>query len=208
MLAHKSEVPPLYVKNVTPLTIGMVAKRDNVLVCLPVIRRNTPFPTKRIFTGTTVRNGQTSGGMVLVEGEHSLLEDNTIIGSTVLNGLIPTNKGNETIDISLKIDDKGCILFSAVDRRTKNSTAIRIQKDFPFSVDRILQMKQVLDQIPKAIGKPADNALDEDIFDLTNVLNRANKRRKLEIIDEVCPVYGGSSGPHHGTEMNQVELDE
>lgn len=68
VLSEKSGLPPFLVKDVTPLTIGVVGERNGIKFCRTVIKRNTELPTEEILCGSTNKHYQVRGSIRLVEG--------------------------------------------------------------------------------------------------------------------------------------------
>lgn len=68
VLTRQPGTLPIYVRNVTPLTIGILSSNNQ---CYPVIKRNSSYPLKAKIQGKTKRENQTNAKIVLYEGEHS-----------------------------------------------------------------------------------------------------------------------------------------
>lgn len=116
VLGRKIGAPSMYVRNVTPLTISLLIK---MRMCVPVIKRNTAYPTEATILGTTNKPNQKRAVISLCEGEFTSFDENVVIGTTTLEGITPSPKGQELVDICVTINERGCILVSAIDRKTK-----------------------------------------------------------------------------------------
>lgn len=186
VLAQEAGAQPIYVPNVTALTIGITSGKKGH--CCPLIKKNTPYPFERKCLGETTHDNQTKAKLTLYEGEHPQLKNNRVLGSTILSGLISSPKGNEIVDISVKIDEKAMISVTAVDRNTKNETKLDIVKPQQFSGQAIAEMVNNIDSLQKGM----------DIIDLKKdfklTLEPIPKRIKIENeeeeVDDVCPIYG------------------
>lgn len=104
----------------TPLTIGIIDSKTEQQY-FTVIERNTQYPTEKVIYGKTTKNNQVKATITIFEGEHETKDENEVLGSMTLKELTPSPKGNETIEISLKLNDKGIISATAVDQRTKKN---------------------------------------------------------------------------------------
>lgn len=214
VLGRKPGVPSIYVRNVTPLTIGLLSANKN-MQCHPIIKRNTAYPTEEIVEGRTSRSNQTRVRITLFEGEKRLIGENVIMGSMVLNGITASLKGQEIVDISIKIDDKGTISASAIDRKTRKRSEIKIEKAVQFCKNQTILLKNMLDELPKAIETEEKIPKDADDFDIMNSINSklaSTKRKKIEKNvnenDEVCPVYGDVNNELEPGHVELVDISD
>lgn len=180
VLAQKPNAPSIYVRNVTPLTIDSKTEQQ----CYTVIERNTQYPTEKVIYGKTIKNNQVKATITIFEGEHESKDENEVLGSMTLKELTPSPKGNETIKISLKLNDKGIISATAVDQRTKKAEMIRIDRPELFTKDEIENLKTYHNQLKMVDPKTQIQAIDS----CTKF-----KRMKLEPKKQFeikCPIYG------------------
>lgn len=190
VLGQNSDAPSIYVRNVTPLTIGILSSK-NEMPCYPVIKRNTPYPIEKKVNGRTTKNNQAKAKIVIYEGEQWAEKDNEKLGVLMVDGLTASSKGKEVVDICLKINDKGIISATAVDRRTKNEWNINIDKPQHITEEQLLEMQKSVTQLRKVAEEdyPKIAAHPQHCEDPP----MRNKRIKLEQEkedDEECPIYG------------------
>lgn len=192
VLVGKSDAPPVYVRNVTPLTIGLINSKNKKLTCSPLINRNTTYPIAKKVFGKTNRDAQTKVKIIIYEGEHQKMEDNLILGSMFLDGLVASAKGNEIIEVTVKIDDYGKISATAIDQRTKKQEEIQIERPDLYPAEKVEKMISNHKQIHKIEEK--------DLVKVEfNETSAPSKRMKFatdygqvgeDTINDPCPVYG------------------
>jgi heat shock protein 5 len=76
--------------DVTPLTLGIETVGG---VLTPLIDRNTYIPVKKSKTFSTVQDGQTQVNITVYEGERSMVKDNNLLGSFMLEGIPSAPRG-------------------------------------------------------------------------------------------------------------------
>lgn len=203
VLERKSGAPSMYVRNVTPLTIGII-NSNKEFQCPPLLKRNTSYPIEKKIFGRTQRDNQLNAKIILFEGEQSTMKGNNILGSMIVKGLMASPKGNEIVEISVKIDEKGSISATAIDRNTKNRSEIKIERPRQFSEHEITQMTNSVAQLRRVVEL---NVLKTDLQ--MKSMQPMNKRMKIEkdekvVRDEICPVYGC----RELCEIREIELDD
>lgn len=221
VLAGKQDVQPMYVRNVTPLTIGVISSNP-LQECFPLIKKNSAYPVDKIIHGKTKRDNQTNAKIIIYEGEQQTKNANEILGSMIMSGLTASPKGVEVIDIHVKLDDKGIISATAVDQRTKLEESIIIDKPQRFTEDEILEMIKThskLSMIAVGAGVEASVA-DNSAIEITLPDEECpEKRLKLgeekdidgganpEANDEACPIYGQQLGQQLGQPETPLVLE-
>lgn len=111
-------------------------------------------------------------------------DENEVLGSMTLKELTPSPKGNETIEISLKLNDKGIISATAVDQRTKKTEMIQIDMPELFTEDQIEDLRKYHNRLKMVDPKTQTQAINSCIN---------FKRMKLEPkkqFETKCPIYG------------------
>lgn len=78
VLSRKPSAPSMYVRNVIPLTIGIIGSKF-----APVFRRNTPIPIEKVVHGRTVKDEQTRAVIRFAEGKNG----STVLGEMIVNEL-------------------------------------------------------------------------------------------------------------------------
>lgn len=202
VLQRKQNAPSMYVRNVTPLTVGVIGSEKD-FPCYPLIRRNSAYPIEKFIGGRTTVNDQRKVRIILYEGEHRSVNGNTILGDMILGGITPAPIGREKIKVGIKIDEKGIISATAIDKTTGNQKTLVIEKRSQFTEDEIGRLTEAVQELPLVIPSAPDSASDADF-----VLTISHKRKKIEgeENDEIenCPIYGYSRDEHE--ERETVDL--
>lgn len=213
VLAKKPDVQPMYVRNVTPLTIGLINANPS-LQCYPLIKKNSAYPIDKVIHGKTTRDNQTNAKIIIYEGEQKTKNGNEILGFMIMSGLTASPRGVETIDIHLKLDDRGTISATAVDERTKLEETIIIDKPQRFTEEEISVMIKTHSQL-RMVAVEASVEDDPAIKIILPDEECPEKRLKLEkeediddgASDEACPVYGQQLGQPETDTPLVLELD-
>lgn len=184
VLERKIRAPLMYVRNVTPLTVRIGCSEGR---SVQIIKRNTNYPTEGKTYGRTSKENQTRVKIPLLEGEQAKSNENRLLGTLILDGLTPSPKGNETVRIIVKIDEKGNISANAIDKKTKNEKSITIERAHEFTREQISEMINTVALLRKSIE--TQELDDDDNITLVTLKKRMKLEEKPESI-EVCPVYG------------------
>lgn len=103
-----------------------------------------------------------------------------------MDGLTISPKGQEIIEVSIQIDDKGKICAMATDLKTKKQNQFVIDKPQCFSEQEISQMTQTVAQFQESVDI-------EDVPVAVLKTKLITKRIKIEHENhqvEFCPIYG------------------
>lgn len=92
-ITNKPNTPPIYVRNVTAQTIGILSLDDGHFSCIPVIERNMTIPITETREATTNYDNQDNAELVIYEGEQNEIDQNNTLGSFYLDGITPSAKG-------------------------------------------------------------------------------------------------------------------
>nr|CBM69254.1 heat shock protein 78 [Neobenedenia melleni] len=149
VLSGDSSTGDLLLLDVCPLTLGMELEGG---VMAKIISRNTPIPTIKRDTFTTVHNNQQTVMTAVYEGERPMVKDNHFLGQFELTGIPPAPAGMPQIEVTFEIDANGILKVSAEDKATGNKRHIVIRND----KDRLKP-----DEIEKMI-KDAEKFKEED----------------------------------------------
>ncbi|KAJ4812769.1 Heat shock 70 kDa protein [Rhynchospora pubera] len=119
------EMQNLVLVDVTPLSLGIGTQGKKMTVVVP---RNTPIPTKKKYTFTTIADDLTSVMISIYEGENAENKYNNLLGKFALHGIDPAPKGVPYIDVYFDIDADGILNVSAQDRSSGHKNEIVISK--------------------------------------------------------------------------------
>jgi molecular chaperone DnaK len=103
------------VLDVTPRSLGIGTVAG---YCEELIRRNSRLPTEMKKTFTTSRDMQELVRIVVCQGESRRLENNTVLGDLVLQGLPLRSRGETSIEVTFTVDISGILQVSARDTQT------------------------------------------------------------------------------------------
>jgi molecular chaperone DnaK len=95
--------------------------------CDEIIKRNSQIPIEQTRVFSTAQDRQTSVEIKIGQGESRRFDENTLLGSLVLEGLEPRPRGAAKIAVTFEIDTDGILQVRAVDEHTRRQQAARIQ---------------------------------------------------------------------------------
>ena len=98
--------------DVTPHSLGIAIAGGYFSRIIP---KNTTVPTSARHVFTTVKDGQTSAKITVVQGEHDLAAQNELLGEFALTGLREAPRGQVDIDVIFDISADGIVSVSAID---------------------------------------------------------------------------------------------
>lgn len=131
---------------VTPRGLGIATVAG---FCEELIRRNARVPTEIRKLFTTSRDLQDVVRIVVCQGESRRLDNNTVIGDLVLQGLPPRPRGETSIEVTFALDASGVLRVRARDAQTGAEQRATLdlvgnvaQEDVAASRDRLQQLKR------------------------------------------------------------------
>ncbi|OJA14622.1 hypothetical protein AZE42_11029 [Rhizopogon vesiculosus] len=113
----------LLLLDVAPLSLGVAMQGDVFGVVVP---RNTPIPTNKSRTFTTVEDNQTTVTFPVYEGERTQCRDNRLLGEFELTGTPPMPRGQAELVTTFEVDANGLLKVSAQDRASGRKASISI----------------------------------------------------------------------------------
>ncbi|KAK7043652.1 Heat shock protein ssb1 [Paramarasmius palmivorus] len=113
----------LLLLDVAPLSLGVAMQGDVFGVVVP---RNTPIPTNKSRTFTTVEDNQTTVTFPVYEGERTQCRDNRLLGEFELTGIPPMPRGTAELVTTFEVDANGLLKVSAMDRASGRKASISI----------------------------------------------------------------------------------
>lgn len=81
-----------------------------------VVPRNTPIPTNKSRTFTTVEDNQTTVTFPVYEGERVTCKENRLLGEFELSGITPQPRGQAELICTFEVDANGLLKVSAQDK--------------------------------------------------------------------------------------------
>lgn len=183
-MAQKKDAPPIYVRNVTPLTIGLLAAGGKLL---PIVKRNSSYPIKKSITGKTRKDNQRKGTLEIYEGEQRTIDDNQFLGSATLEGLPESPKGEEKIAIVFQIGEKSEISVTMWHERTKQRVELTIDRPKGLNESEIKDLANNLGRL-KEIDKDENTSFR--FVTIKNKRMKIEKEEEEDVEEDVCPIYG------------------
>ena len=95
------------------------------LVCIPMIKKNTPVPVKKSEVFYTTHDNQEKVVVSVYQGESTIPDENILIGEFTITGLSMVPAGNEIVD-TFELDVNGILHVTSEEKRTGKSNQIEI----------------------------------------------------------------------------------
>jgi molecular chaperone HscC len=126
-------VDDMVVTDVAPFTLGIevsehLADRFVSGLYAPILERGTVLPASRVQVFGTLQDDQRVLEVKVFQGEHSLVRDNTQLGSYRVNGIPPGPAGAEQIDVRFTYDLNGILEVDATIRSTSQTQSLVIER--------------------------------------------------------------------------------
>jgi len=113
----------LLLLDVAPLSLGVAMQGD---IFASVVPRNTPIPTNKSRTFTTVEDNQSTVTFPVYEGERVTCKENRLLGEFELSGITPQPRGQAELVCTFEVDANGLLKVSAQDRTSGRKANITI----------------------------------------------------------------------------------
>ena len=160
------DVKDVLLLDVTPLSLGIETMGG---VMTKMIEANTTIPTKKAETFTTAVDNQPSVEIKVYQGERPMAQQNKLIGSFHLDGIMPARRGEPQIEVTFDIDANGILNVTAKDKATSKEQKIRIEASSGLSDEEIKRMKAEAEANAEADKKEKErieklNRADATIF--------------------------------------------
>jgi molecular chaperone DnaK len=130
------EATGLKLKNVVPLSLGV----DTGGQMDTLIERNTPVPVTKERDYSTIQDNQESVEISVYQGERPLVADNVKLGSFILAGIEPAQRGLPEIRVKFEVDQDGILHVTGQDLHSGNRKEITITDSVRLSDDEIAAM--------------------------------------------------------------------
>lgn len=207
VLSQKHDAPSMYVRNVIPLSIRMKQSNPKYDPCALLLMRNTPYPIKKSFHGSTRKDNQSRVEITLFEGEHPDAKHNNILGTLVLQNITLSPKGGEIFDITIEVNAAGVISATAIDRRTKQDQHITIERSQLLTEKSIVEMADTVAHLREAVDKKCVAKNDLKLKPIVLMMKRVKNEEDINDHDEVCPVYGCGE-KNTEADLEELQLEE
>ena len=160
------DVKDVLLLDVTPLSLGIETMGG---VMTKMIEANTTIPAKKAETFTTAVDNQPSVEIKVFQGERPMAQQNKLIGSFHLDGIMPARRGEPQIEVTFDIDANGILNVTAKDKATGKEQKIRIEASSGLSDEEIKRMKAEAEANAEADKKEKErieklNRADATIF--------------------------------------------
>lgn len=109
--------------DVTPQSLGIMIAGGYASILIP---KNTTVPTSANHTFTTVKDGQTSAKILVLQGDEQRAEKNELLGEFLLGGLRAAARGEVEIEVQFDISAEGIVSVSAKDKETGQAQSITV----------------------------------------------------------------------------------
>lgn len=178
--------------DVTPhtLAVGVVDDSEEGLMASAVIERNSVLPCVNRKTYYTLMANQPAVEIPIVQGEHRLVDDNTELGTVLVEDL-PPGPANSPVDVEFRLDLSGVLHVSAVHVPSGKESRIRIA-DSPHRLSK--QERKAARARFKTLEAGRDEAL-EPALDTADDPELALARALLERATTVLESKAGSAQP-------------
>jgi molecular chaperone DnaK (HSP70) len=163
--------------DITPYTFSTASLQFNMqsmsydLVCVPLIKKNSPIPVKKSEVFYTMHDNQEKVKVEVYQGESSVPSENILIGEFMITGLSRKPEGNEIID-TFELDKDGILHVTAIEKCTGKSKKIEIDNAMA-KLD-----KEEMDKARGKIGELFDTQSDFDIDGEYTVVNEDNEENE------------------------------
>jgi molecular chaperone HscC len=126
-------VEDMVVTDVAPFTLGIevsehLADRFVTGLYAPILERGTVLPASRVKQFSTVQDGQRILEVKVFQGEHSLVRDNTHLGSYRVTGIPSAAAGEEHVDVRFTYDLNGILEVDATVCSTNEKHSLVIER--------------------------------------------------------------------------------
>uniref|UniRef100_A0A914YBB5 Heat shock protein 70 n=1 Tax=Panagrolaimus superbus TaxID=310955 RepID=A0A914YBB5_9BILA len=128
------------------ITVNNVKKRK--LVFDIIVKRNTRIPFEKKRTYVTLSDNQSTMNFDVLEGEDPVPKNNNLLGKFVLLNITPAPAAKTKVECTLKVDENGVLIVSAVDNANGSSNSLKIFPDTGrLTENEIVQMIDKIDPI-------------------------------------------------------------
>ncbi len=163
--------------DITPYTFSTASLQFNMqtmsydVVCVPLIKKNSPIPVKKSDVFYTMHDNQKKVKVEVYQGESTVPNENILIGEFMITGLSNKPAGNEIID-TFELDKDGILHVTAIEKCTGKSKKIEIDNAMA-KLD-----KEDMDKARDKIGELFNTSSDCDIDGEYTVVDEENENEE------------------------------
>lgn len=202
----------LLLLDVAPLSLGVAMQGDVFGVVVP---RNTPIPTNKSRTFTTVEDNQTTVTFPVYEGERTQCRDNRLLGEFELTGIPTMPRGQAELVTTFEVDANGLLKVSATDRASGRKASISVYILLRITTRHL--SKFCATGITNSVGRLTSAEIDQMIKDAEQFKQAdkdfsARHEAKSDLEAYIHQVEGTISSPEIGMKLkrgakSQVEAE-
>ncbi|CAN6472167.1 unnamed protein product [Victoria cruziana] len=176
-------LPNIVLTDVTPLSLGIFVHGNLMSAVVP---RNTPIPTKKEQSYTTVCDNQSMVSIRVYEGERTCIHDNNLLGKFELFGIPRAPRGVPIIRVCFEIDVNGILKVSAEEEASGRKKMITIVNDenrlTAEEIKRFVREAEMFKHEDEQFRKKAEakNKLDRCVY----LASKKKKERKLSRLEK------------------------
>jgi molecular chaperone DnaK len=163
------EATGLKLKNVVPLSLGV----DTGGQMDTLIERNTPVPVGKERIYSTIEDNQESVEISVYQGERPVVSDNVKLGSFILAGIEPAERGTPEIKVTFQVDQDGILHVAGLDLRSGNRKEITITDSVRLSDEEIATM---IREAAQELARQIELRLEDEENPLPDALASAAER--------------------------------